>query len=261
MLPEIPDPEPEPEFQLTPIGMEPGEAQAAPAREPFWGYLDLAMFIGLGVAFFVVLCAPIILIFKPQAGKSSFVLVALAVQVALYGSIYLSLLLVFTRYHKPVFRSLGWRRVPFNLGWSVLWGVSLTAVVAGVIYLSHAPQVPSPVEGLVTSRAALIGVAVLAALAAPIFEEALFRGFLQPLLSRTLGVVAGILITAVLFGALHVPEYSFAWQYGLAITVVGAAFGYARCKTNSLIPSTVMHASFNTISVIGLIYTKFPSLK
>lgn len=239
-------------------------APSVPAShpEPFWNYVDLALLIGLTVAFLVVLCVPLALVFKPQIGGSLFVLFALVVQAALYASVYLALLVVFgTRYHRPVFRSLGWRGVHFNLGWCVLWGVSLTALVAGTITVLRAPQVPSPVDALITSRATLIGVALLAAAAAPVFEEAFFRGFLQPLLSRSLGVAAGIGITAVLFGALHVPEYSYAWQYGLAITIVGAAFGYARFKTNSLIPSTIMHVSFNSVAVVALIATKFTSLK
>jgi membrane protease YdiL (CAAX protease family) len=166
-----------------------------------------------------------------------------------------------TRYHQPVFRSLGWRPVPFNLGWPVLWGVSLTAAVQAVIVLLRTPEVPSPIDALITSRASLLIWALLAGLAGPVFEEALFRGFLQPLLSRSLGAAAGILITAALFGALHVPEYSKTWQYGIAITLVGSAFGYARYKTGSLIPSTVMHVAFNCVAVVGLFIGKFASLK
>jgi membrane protease YdiL (CAAX protease family) len=229
----------------------------APERKPFWGYIDIALFVGVAVAFLILLSLPVFFLLRKQ-----FILLAMGLQLALYAAIYLSLYTVFTtRYERPVFRSLGWVKVPFNLGWSVLWGLSLTAVVALVIFVLRAPEVPSPVDELVTSRASLIGVGIVAALVAPVFEELLFRGFLQPVLSRSLGTAAGIVITAALFGALHVPEYSNAWQYGVAITVVGIAFGYARARTGSLLPSTVMHASFNTVSVIGLIYTKFPTLK
>src|SRR5947209_8281020 len=161
---------------------EPALPEPAP-NEPFWTYLDVGMFLLLAFGFLALLATPIVMVFKPQAGQKSFVVIALIVQLALYLSIYAALFVVFRlRYHRPVFRSLGWHRVNFNLGWSVLWGVSLTALVAGVITVLRAPQVPSPVEGLITSRGTLIAVALLAAGVAPIFEEALFRGFLQPLL-------------------------------------------------------------------------------
>jgi membrane protease YdiL (CAAX protease family) len=101
----------------------------------------------------------------------------------------------------------------------------------------------------------------MAVVASPIFEEAVFRGFLQPLLSRTFGTIAGILITAALFGGLHWPEYSGVWQDALAITLLGAIFGWVRVRTNSLIPSTIMHACFNSLAVLGLVLNKYPHLK
>ncbi len=89
------------------------------------------------------------------------------------------------------------------------------------------------------------------------FEELWFRGFLQPLLSRSLGIWPGIVITGILFGAMHIFEYSNAWQYGFAIALVGIALGYVRARSGSIIPSTVMHACFNFMSVIALVATKF----
>ena len=83
-----------------------------------------------------------------------------------------------------------------------------------------------------------------------------FRGFIQPLLSRSLGTVAGILLTACLFGALHGFEYQWVWQYALFITAAGVVFGWLRARTNSIIPSTIMHGCFNAVSVIALAFGK-----
>ena len=231
-------------------------------REPFWGYVDLALVIGLSFFALVATCIPLFFLLKPdiETGRN-IVAFGLTSQVILYVAVYAALRAVFTlRYHKAVFRSLGWRGLGIHPGLAALAGVVLAIAVGGLIKLLKVPDVPSPVEELVKSRLTLIGVALIAALAAPVFEEALFRGFLQPLLSRTFGGIAGILITAVLFGFLHLKEYSGVWQYAVAISVVGVAFGIARAQTNSLIPSTIMHAAFNGVSVMALFATKFSHL-
>jgi membrane protease YdiL (CAAX protease family) len=88
----------------------------------------------------------------------------------------------------------------------------------------------------------------------PLFEELLFRGFLQPLFSKTFGVVGGILLTAVLFGLPHSVQYKFVWQYVAAVSVVGAALGVVRYRTGSIIPSTVMHCCFNLVSSVGIFF-------
>ena len=38
-------------------------------------------------------------------------------------------------------------------------------------------------------------------------------------------MVAGILLTASTFGCLHGPEYSWAWQYVVAVSLAGVVFG------------------------------------
>jgi membrane protease YdiL (CAAX protease family) len=233
------------------------------AREPFWGYVDLALFIGIGFTLMLLFLLPLLLVMKTNKGlEGNLLFQALGSQLAMYAAIYFALKIVFaTRYHKPVSQSLGWRGGKFNLGAYAVGGVLLALVVQGVLTLLHTPDVKSPVDGLVNSRLGLMIVALLAVVAAPIFEEAVFRGFLQPLLSRTFGTVAGILITAALFGSLHWTEYSGVWQFAVAISVLGAIFGWVRVRTNSLIPSTVMHACNNGLAVLGLVLTKYSHLK
>ncbi len=79
----------------------------------------------------------------------------------------------------------------------------------------------------------------------PLCEELVFRGFMQPLFVRTLGPLVGILITAALFGSLHLAQNQFTWQSGLLITAAGAAFGWMRHISNSTRASTLMHSAYN----------------
>jgi uncharacterized protein len=87
----------------------------------------------------------------------------------------------------------------------------------------------------------------------PLCEELAFRGFLMPLLIRSLGVTAGILLTGLLFGALHAYEYEWSWRHSLLISVAGAVFGWARYALGSTAASTFMHATFNLTQFAALL--------
>ena len=234
-----------------------------PAREPFWGYLDLALMMGLLFASFVLIGVALYFVVRlnPRLSEDPTPL-AVPVQFVLYGLIYVCFRLVLgLRYHRPVLASLGWRPSGFNLLAAAGGGVLLAFGITGLASLLHTPKVPSPVDKLVDTPFSFAMVALLAVVAAPFFEELFFRGFLQPLFSRTFGVIAGILVTAVLFGSLHGPEYSWAWQYVIAISLAGAVFGWVRAHANSIIPSVVMHGCFNAMSVIALAVTKYSKYK
>ncbi len=234
-----------------------------PVRVPFWSYLDLAMVIGLLLASVAIILAVVgALVFVYPSLKYNQGPLLLPTQFALYAFLYLSFRLVFgLKYGQPVFPSLGWRRSRFNLAIAAAGGVLLAFLVSALAYLIHTPKVPSPVESLMNSPALLAAFGVMAVTVAPLFEELLFRGFLQPLLSRTFGVGAGILMTALIFGSLHAPEYSFAWQYALAVSIVGAVLGWVRFASNSIIPSTVMHGFYNAVFVIALAASKLNPTK
>jgi membrane protease YdiL (CAAX protease family) len=243
--------------------IDPVPASDAPARVPFWDYLDLALVLGLLVAsVFVILLLVGGLVFIYPRLKTDQGPLLLPTQFVLYAFVYLSFRIVFgLKYGKPVFASLGWCRSRFNLAAAAVGGVLLAFLVSALAYLVHTPQVPSPVESLMGSPVLLGLFGIMAITVAPLFEELFFRGFIQPLLSRTFGVVAGILITAVIFGALHAPEYSLAWQYAVAVSLVGVVLGWVRSASNSIIPSTVMHGSYNAVFIIALAVSKLTSSK
>jgi membrane protease YdiL (CAAX protease family) len=96
-------------------------------------------------------------------------------------------------------------------------------------------------------------IAVFGTTLGPVCEELVFRGFLQPLLVRSLGAVAGIFATAVPFGLLHLQQYGFSWRHGLLITCAGAAFGWMRHTTGSTRASTLMHAAYNGLFFLVLL--------
>jgi membrane protease YdiL (CAAX protease family) len=237
----------------------PGELPLpAPEREPFWGYTDLFLVLGLLFGFSVVVVVMVGLLAIPYPSlRTDQTPLALPVQVAFYGCLYASFAVVLgLRHHRPVLSSLGCKRPHINLAWMAGGGIVLAFVLSALGSLLKTPKIDLPFEKLTSTPVSLTFFAIVAIVLAPFFEELFFRGFVQPLLSRTFGTIAGILITAALFGALHGFEYSWVWQYAVFISLAGAVFGWLRARTNSIVPSTIMHGCFNAVSVVALAFGK-----
>ncbi|MBV9154785.1 MAG: CPBP family intramembrane metalloprotease [Acidobacteriaceae bacterium] len=224
---------------------------ARPSREPFWDYTDVALVIGLTFAMLAVAAILVVVVYHGALLTDSPGLV-LSSNLALYLFLYVAFRVAFKlRYGKPVFSSLGWRPARYNTLFVASGGVVLAFAISGLASLLHTPKINSEIEKLLESRSSLVMFGIMAVTIAPFFEELFFRGFLQPLLSRSFGVVAGVLLTALLFGSMHAPEYAWAWQYALAVALVGAVLGWVRARTGSIIPSTIMHACYNAVFFVA----------
>lgn len=238
-------------------------AAEAPVREPFWGYTDLLLMIGFTVAAFIaiaVVTSAILWVFPAE--KKDFAVWGLILQTVFYILVYLGFRFTLgVRHGRPVMTSLGWRRTHFSIVLAVCGGVALAFLVGLIAGLLHTPQVSNPIDLFSKSTFTLALFAIFAAVIAPVTEELFFRGFLQPLFSRTFGVAAGILITALIFGGLHAPEYSWAWQYASAVAFAGAVFGWVRYRANSIIPSTIMHGCYNSVFLIAFLVSKHPKFQ
>jgi hypothetical protein len=212
----------------------------------------------LGASFAVIMLAAGIWVNFHPGLKDELIRIALPIQFVVYLFVYLCFFVIFKfKYDRGVFESLKWRKTPHSLLAAGFGGVVLAFALSAIAQFIHTPKVDTPFEQLVNTPLSVVLLAVTAVFLAPLFEEMLFRGFIQPLLSRTFGVVLGIFFTALLFGALHESEYQGAWQYVAGITVVGIALGAIRATTDSIIPGVVMHGCFNAVSVVGLVATKY----
>jgi len=88
--------------------------------------------------------------------------------------------------------------------------------------------------------------------AAPVFEEVFFRGFLHSGLERTnLGLSGTILFTAAFWAVIHFQYDAF--EVGL-IFVLGVLLGIARWVTGSLYVPIIIHCVNNLISTVQLSY-------
>ncbi|MBL8860017.1 MAG: CPBP family intramembrane metalloprotease [Planctomycetes bacterium] len=93
---------------------------------------------------------------------------------------------------------------------------------------------------------------VIGAVVQPLFEEILFRGFLQPVLVRKLRPVGGIALTSLLFAGMHGVE-------GLApIFALSCLLGYVMLRTQRLHAVWFIHAVHNGLQFL-MLYV-FPEL-
>ena len=106
------------------------------------------------------------------------------------------------RYHRPVLKPLGWVWPPFRYSiLSPILGSGFAVTVAIFLRLRHqgAPTV------------SMADIFLVSLILGPILEESLFRGCLLPVLERSVGKVAGVAITALLFAVLHGPVNVAHW--------------------------------------------------
>jgi uncharacterized protein len=87
-----------------------------------------------------------------------------------------------------------------------------------------------------------------AAVAAPLFEEFFFRGFLLPSLTRYLPVWAAILVSAIFFGVAHLSISEIP-----ALTVLGILLGIVYTRTRDLRSSMLFHGLWNSGTLISLV--------
>jgi membrane protease YdiL (CAAX protease family) len=239
-------PEPLPPDLVAPT--EPLPPVADPPREsyPFWGYLDLLAFIL--IAIFGLVVESLLLRSFVSPAKLDKIFVLLPAQFLLYAFLLGTLAFMFRRYYgQPFWRSLRW--VPSGLSTPFMATCGILAafgVIVGSVLL-RTPDIDSPMKALLSDPSSVIFIAVLGVTLAPICEEILFRGFLQPLLVRSLGAAGGILLASIPFGLLHLQEYGNSWRHALLISLAGASFGWMRYRTGSTKAAAVMHASYNSV--------------
>jgi uncharacterized protein len=212
---------------------------------PFWGFAELlliaALFIpAVGIGSLAVRAGSPYLHFDAAAG-----LALLAAEFIGYAIVFLALRLLFARYHEPLLKSLAWIPQPFNVLHLIVLGISLGLAMILLGSLMHFPNVETPFDNLLKDPASRIGISLFGLTLGPVVEELLFRGFLQPVLVDVMGVLPGILVTSILFGALHLSQNAFIWQSGVLITLVGFVLGVVRHVSGSTRASAITHISYN----------------
>ena len=229
-----------------------------PERDPFWSYADLLIFAGLAIpcmllglgvvraAFWILQLHPAVKTWELLAEQFAGFVLLLGALAALFR----------TQYDRSFWRSLGWftPRLPFYS--IVASGVGLVIAILLFGALIRTPNTANPLTEMLKDPTSLVLVAIFGTIVAPVWEELIFRGFLQPLLVGSLGAFAGIVATALPFGLLHFQEYGNSWRHVLLISLSGVAFGWMRQATGSTKAAAGMHSAYNAFQFALLLMAK-----
>ena len=153
----------------------------------------------------------------------------------------------------------------FLLGWA-LWGLSLGVFEAQYVlvrpplaYLEqfqglHDLLKPNGISGWIFSIGAI-------AIAPAVCEEILFRGLLTPVFRYAAGSVFAIVLSAALFGAIHVDAMadgtSVYYRVPFAF-ILGMLLAKIRLDSGSLWPSMIAHATLNATTFIVVLLVEEP---
>ena len=150
-------------------------------------------------------------------------------------------------HRQPFLQTIHWfRNHQFSTGFLISLGATLAISVLIVSSFLPAGE-PPPIEKLLSSKSAVYVFALFGIGAAPFFEEVIFRGFLFKVLSDIKGAGTAVSVTAILFALLHLPQLWGSWAGVALIFVVGYVLSIVRWRSNSLIPSFIIHTSYNAM--------------
>lgn len=151
-------------------------------------------------------------------------------------------------------------RKPKRLGKAVSWAVptygagqtaNIIVLIISFIFVHNENAVQETFKPATSSSGSgvfyLIFLFIQMTVLAPLFEEYWFRGIIQTSLAP-FGNMFSIAVSSLCFAMAHGNIHQFC--YCLA---AGVFFGYVRYASGSLLPTTIIHAIFNSISAIILV--------
>ncbi len=235
----------------------PAELVPAALPDPAWNGWDVLRLIFLTIVALFVGMFTVLLIarwwFYPHTrlGEIARVpLVVIAGQSLAYLLIlgYMYVLVTRERRRPDFFAAIHWNW-PSNIVVYVFAGFALSLALQGLAHFLPIPK-ELPIDSFFRTPAEAWALGILSVTLAPLMEELFFRGFLYPVLARSLGLPAAVFVTAVGFALLHGAQLMFSWGPVLVIFLVGLILTMVRAKTNSVAASVLIHMAYNgTITV------------
>jgi membrane protease YdiL (CAAX protease family) len=150
-----------------------------------------------------------------------------------------------------------WFSFRFQNKW-FLWGlggycaalpiVVLVSLINQQLWQGRGGSNPLLQQALESQDSVALGIFYLtAAIAAPFFEEVLFRGFLLPSLTRYLPVWGAILTSSLLFALAHLSLSEI-----LPLTALGIVLGVVYTRSRSLLAPMLLHSLWNSGTLLSL---------
>jgi membrane protease YdiL (CAAX protease family) len=153
-------------------------------------------------------------------------------------------------------RTMGWRAIttkhmPKAMAYlSLIGGGFLLSMFVQFASGFFRPKVKLPIETFFQDRGSALLLMLMSVLLAPVLEETIFRGFIYPVIARSFGIAASVLITGTLFGLLHAAQLWGGWIQIALLIVVGIIFTYVRASTQTVVASYLLHLSYNSFLLL-----------
>jgi len=231
--------------------------EMTPDSEPYrtsWAVSDLiafGSFFVLSLMFLPSILVMAVRLFIPGISIATLsseaqILLQGALDVAWVGFIFF---LVKVIHRRPILESIHWIRTNrFRTGSLIALGATL-ALAVFVVSSFFPPATPPAIEKLVESSKSLYLLVIFGIVFAPIIEEIMFRAFFFNALYELGGSRLAVPATAVLFALLHAPQLWPSLAGIVLIFVVGFVLSFVRDRSNSLIPSFIIHTAYNGMLV------------
>jgi len=208
-----------------------------------------AVFFLLTVLFLPITVLRVWHIFKPELRVADLTTVDQVILQGLMNSVLVGFIafLIKVVHRQSFVETIHWfRNHQFSTGFLISLGATLAISVLLVSSFFPAGE-PPPIERLLSSATAVYVFAIFGIGAAPLFEEIIFRGFLFKVLFDIGGSGMAVSVTAILFALLHLPQLWGSWGGVILIFIVGYVLSFVRWRSNSLIPSFIIHTAYNTM--------------
>ena len=220
-----------------------------------WHRADLAVFTVFFLAVIFIFPVGAILILQlldPGFNVDTASGVVLLLLNGLMDGLIVGFIVFLARLHgQPLLETLRWvRKQDLPVGWLISAGVFLALSVLLLSSFFPAPN-DSVFDRFLTTPVAMAAFAFFGIAVAPLLEEVIFRGFLYKLLSDLYSPRLAVPVTALAFAGLHFLQLWGNWAAMFLILVVGYVLTTVRQQTDSLIPSVIMHTSYNAF-IFGL---------
>ena len=149
------------------------------------------------------------------------------------------------RYRLSLARAVGWTLPTAGLAASLIFFGSTLAIFIAVLQKFVKLPKDLPIERMFQDPHSIYVVVAYAVIIAPIVEETFFRGLLYPVLNRRFGFIAAVVLTSFGFALIHASQLRGALWPLVLLFIVGVVLTLTRAFTRSIVPSIVVHMSYN----------------
>ena len=224
-----------------------------PEENPAWGALDLVFIVLVTVGSIVFFPLTVALVAKHWLFRNLDLVaviqkptVVLAAQVLISLAIVAFMVVLVEGHHQVSLLSAirwNWPRGK----WLVFLGSGAILYVAiqGLGRVLPLPKTTLPIDQFFRTPLDAYLLSAIAVSIGPLVEELFFRGFLYPVLARSMGRWLAILLTGFGFGLIHALQLGMAWAPVFLIFLVGVALTAVRAWTKSVAASLLVHIGYN----------------